>query len=195
MFPKIAKNLTDHLVLNQVIPESDSEVYSFGFEVGFSMIVNLVLSFVIGFFIGMPLEGLLLLAVFIPLRSFAGGFHASNQFRCLWLSVLAVGAVLLFARFAASVLTPMPIMLIGVISAVIIAVLSPVSDTNKPLDKIEIQTLKKRTRIALCVNLLVLLLLLLFGFAAASLVSALTLLMVCLSLCFGAVKNLLAKSC
>jgi len=193
MFTKAAKNLTDGLVRSHVIPESDFEVYCFGFEVGLAMAVNLLLSFIIGLLIGMPLESLLLLAVFIPLRSCAGGFHASSHFRCLWLSVLTVLAVLVSARLAANLFTPALTLLLGGASATLIGMLAPVQDANRPLDKAEVHLFKRRTKIALCANLLVLILLLVFGFETSAMVSALTLLVVCLSLCAGAAKGLFLR--
>jgi len=189
MLEKYAIKITANLVENKVINEADSEVYSFGLKNGFIILLNLVITLLIGFILRMPLESLLFLLVFIPLRSCAGGIHASNNVRCMILSVIAVVLLLITANFIVAVMTASIIVAAATVCALVIYLLSPVQDANKPLDDEEIKLYRKRTLKVLCVEFGLLLILLFFGFNLAATVLTLTLLFVCFSLCAGALKN------
>jgi len=189
MFAKYAQKLTGNLIKNMVISESDAEVYRFGFEAGFAIIANVLVTLIVGFILGMPLESLLLLAVFIPLRSCAGGIHASNNIKCTVLSALAVFSSLIAAHIAVSYLNAVVVLIAGVACSAIILALAPVQDANRPLDKAETRLLKQRTLKVLCAEITILILLLSFGLKAAALVLVCTLCLVCLSICVGALKN------
>jgi len=86
------------------------------------------------------------MVTFIPLRSYAEGFHASSHAKCFWLSTLAVTAILIVARLALNIYSAGLVMLSGIICATIIAILAPVQDANKPLDDAENRIFKRRTR-------------------------------------------------
>jgi len=189
MFSKSALKITDYLVQNRIISESDSEIYSFGFKAGFAMLANIAITLAIGVIMGMLLESLLMLAIFVPLRSCAGGVHASNNIKCLLLSVIAVFLVLIMAREASGFFNDTLIFIIGVVCSIIIFILAPVQDANKPLNKDDCKVLKRRSLKALCIELSLFLMLLYLGFKTATIVFILTLSLTCLSVCIGALKN------
>ncbi|MCL2248944.1 MAG: accessory gene regulator B family protein [Oscillospiraceae bacterium] len=189
MFNKFALKITESLVENSVINEVDSEIYVFGFKNGFVILFNIAVTLTIGFILGMPLESLLFLFVFIPLRSCAGGIHASNNTRCLILSAIAVVLLLIAANMIMTVVNIPMIVITAVVCVAVLYMLSPVQDANKPLDDDEIKLYKKRTTKILCAEFGLLLILSLFGFRLASIVLTLTLLFVCFSVCAGALKN------
>ena len=189
MLEKYAIKITANLVENKVINEADSEVYSFGLKNGFIILLNLVITLLIGFILRMPLESLLFLLVFIPLRSCAGGIHASNNVRCMILSVIAVVLLLITANLIVAIMSAPIIIAAASFCAFVIYGLSPVQDANKPLDDDEIKLYKKRTFKVLCVEFGLLLILLFFRLNLAATVLTLTLLFVCFSVCAGALKN------
>jgi len=194
MFAKGALKITERLVQNQIIPESDFEIYAFGFESGFAMVTNVIITAIIGFILGMPLESLLMLAVFIPLRSCAGGIHASNNMKCLVLSSISVFLVLVAARAAQDLFSVIFILAVAIACSAIIFALAPVQDANKPIGKDDARILKRRTIKVLCFEIGLFVVLLSFGLIVASLVMTFTLFLVCLSLGFGVLKNYVQKS-
>jgi accessory gene regulator B len=189
MFDKFALKITETLVENGVINDADSEVYVFGFKNGFVILFNIAITLTIGFILGMALESLLFLFVFIPLRSCAGGIHASNNTRCLILSAIAIVLLLIIANIILVVVNVPMIVVTSAICVAVIYILAPVQDANKPLDDDEIKLYKKRTTKILCAEFGLLLILLPLGFRLATIVLTLTLLFVCLSVCAGALKN------
>lgn len=189
MFTHCARSLTRSLIDNKVIDETDLELYNFGFEMALAITANIITTFLIGLLFHMLLESLLFLAAFIPLRSYVGGFHASNHLRCYWLSVLAVIAVLFATRFVLSVYNAAIVILTGIIYAAIMFILVPVQDANRPLEDIEIRVYRWRARIVLCVEILVMTVFLLLEMKMAVSVLLCILCLACVSVCTGVIKN------
>lgn len=188
MFIKGANRLTNSLVNNGVISESDFELYSFGFEMGFAIVANILTTLVIGLCFRMPLESLVFLAAFIPLRSYIGGFHAANHLRCYILSNIAVIAVLASAHFVTSIYNDAFIITTGLVCLVIIFFLAPVQDANRPLEDIEFYVFRRRARIILCAEALLAAILFLVDAKTTVSVLLCTFALACISVCAGAIK-------
>ena len=149
MFKSSAEKITRILANSGIIAESDYELYSFGFEMGFAQVTFLLTAVFIGLLIHMPIESLIFLVAFTPLRSYVGGFHASSYFRCYWLSALAVIVVLITVRFVLRAYHIAVILIIGLICAAVMFVLVPVQDPNRHLEEIEVRIYGKRAKIML----------------------------------------------
>lgn len=82
MMEKISVRLTKLLLKKNYIKESDRHIYQYGIqmmlETGFSFITSVIICCLWGKII----EGILFFAVFIPLRSFLGGFHLKSYGAC-----------------------------------------------------------------------------------------------------------------
>lgn len=99
MFYRISNRIADRFTEKKVIPPEEKELYRFGVQQGLSIALNVVTTFVIGLVFRMVLESFLFLAVYIPLRSFAGGIHAKTANRCYVYSSFMIIAVLLVIKF------------------------------------------------------------------------------------------------
>jgi len=194
MFNKTATRLTENLIKNQIISESDSEIYRFGFETGFVLLVNVAVTLSFGFILGMPIESIIVLLVLIPLRSCAGGIHASNNIKCIILSTFLFSIVLIASRFSQSITSIAMILVLGIACSIIILALAPVQDANKPIKKDEARTLKQRTLKVLLIEIAILSLLLFLGFNLAATVLAFTLFLVCISVSVGALRNYITRT-
>ena len=189
MFKNGAQRLTENLIVCGIVSEKDSELYRYGFEIGFSMLANILTTITIGVLLKMPLESLIFLAAFIPVRSYVGGFHASNHFRCYWFSVFAVVVVLLAARLFVAMLNTAAIIGLGAICVILMFALVPVQDANRPLDAEAVYVFKRKARIVLAVELAVLAVLTVIGPKAIASVLLCTLCLTCISTCVGTLKN------
>jgi len=189
MFAKSASKITTSLVNNGTIDNSEFEIYHFGFEMGFAIIANVLTTLAIGFIFRMPLESLLFLAVFIPLRSYVGGFHASNHLRCYWLSTLAVVAVLLAIRFVVSIYSVPMIIIVAGMCVVAMSILVPVQDDNRPLDEVEIRVFGRRARTVLCIEFIALVTTTAAGLITISSILFCTILLSGFAVFAGAIKN------
>jgi accessory gene regulator B len=137
----------------------------------------------------MPLESLLFLTAFIPLRSYVGGFHASNHFKCYWISTLAVITVLAAVRLILNVYNAALLMTIGLLCAGIMFFLVPVPDANRPLEEIEVRVYGRRARVILCIEILVMAVLSALDIKSVVTIVFCTICLAFLSTCAGVVKN------
>ena len=75
---KIAKKLADYVIQKGTIEEEEREIYEYGFSIATEMLLCILVCFSISMTLHTFVEGLLFFAIFIPLRSYAGGLHLSN---------------------------------------------------------------------------------------------------------------------
>ncbi len=147
----IAEKITDSLIDNSVIAMEDRALYSYGLQQGMVMLLNIFITMLIGILMGMFWQSILFLAAYIPLRSYAGGYHAKTQLRCDLISILLIVAALMGTKFIYGNEFTGMLILLG--SGTAVFFLAPVEDLNKQLNKREIESYKKKTRVLLCLIL------------------------------------------
>lgn len=137
---RLSRAAADAFVREGIIQQEDYEIYRYGVETGLMMLVNLALSAALAAGFRMLPEGLLFLALYIPLRSYAGGCHAGSIVSCTCISQIIVAAELLAARWA----TGLPAWGIALWAGASLAVnvpgiclLAPVDSKNHLLDEEE----------------------------------------------------------
>lgn len=86
------------------ISEERFSICRYGIKQLFSVCLNLLTTLCIGMVFGLVWESVLFTAAYIPLRSFAGGFHAKTPVRCYWYSAAMIVIVLALLRFV-----PLPV--------------------------------------------------------------------------------------
>ena len=144
MFKDLSERITEWLFKNGTLPKEDKEIYLYGIQQGIISLLNLGTTMVIGMVFGKLLESVLFLVAYIPLRSFAGGYHAKTAVRCYFFSIVMMSAVLWVMRCV-----PYSGLICGCLTAIfgsMIWFLVPVEDRNKPLDDVEKKVYGKRAR-------------------------------------------------
>ena len=142
------KLITDHIVGKmieaEIIAEQDRELYAFGLEQGMWLVLNLLTMVVIGLLMDMLLACLYFLLAYVPLRIYAGGYHARTPLHCYFGGiVLMLTALLMIKWFPWTMWRCAGVM---AIASLIIWRLAPVEDSNKPLDEIEKTVYARRAR-------------------------------------------------
>lgn len=117
--------------------EDEVELYRYAYSLLLMQAVNLLAAVVIGIcFRAFSFLALFLLA-FIPLRSFAGGYHAGTPLRCSVLSALMeLGAAALY-HFGWPTGLGDSLWLAAWGSGILIWLMAPLEARNKPLDAVE----------------------------------------------------------
>lgn len=139
------------------IKEEEQSIYLFGLKQIIIYIINVMTTILIGIVMGRVLEALLILILFIPLRTSAGGYHANHRSSCfIFSSLLIIGMLWWVKVFNWSKIS---MLLIGIVCGGIIWILSPVEDANKPLCELECRVYRKRTRIILLGEIVLMLIL------------------------------------
>lgn len=144
MFEVLSERITGWLLANEAISREDKEIYRYGVQQGMIALLNLGTTVVIGLVFGKLLESILFLAAYIPLRSFAGGYHAKTVVRCYFFSIVMISAVLWVMRYV--MYSGLVCGCLTAISGGVIWFLVPVEDQNKPLDEVEKVVYRKRAR-------------------------------------------------
>lgn len=189
MLAKLSSHVTENLIQVNVIDKTDKEIYEYGISMIFTYSINLITVLIIGIIMGQLWECLLFQLVFIPLRSYAGGYHASSEARCYFLSA---GLIVL----ALTVLRYIPLWINTVISlccllaaGIVILILAPVENKNKPLDSEETRVYGRRARLVLLTEAAVALICCFFKWETALRVIVLGMISVACSLIAGRLAN------
>lgn len=188
MFDAVSKQLTQSLIDNNTIKDEEREIYRYGIQQGLTIILNFVTTLTIGLVCDMLWQSAFFTVLYIPLRSFAGGYHAKTPIRCYIFSIVLMLAVLLAMRFVTFTCLICSILLL--ISGVVIFLFAPVEDKNKCLDKLEKKVYRKRTLKVWVSELAVTIICL--GFRIMSIAECLTMIMTVMSvmLLLGQLKNM-----
>lgn len=162
-------------------------IYKYGINQMFNMLLNIATFLVIGLIFHMTLETIIFTAAYIPLRIYAGGFHAKTPFKCWIVSAVMLIAVLSAIKYADLKLYVFDIL--ALIGIAVILVLSPVEDKNKPLDELEKKIYKKRCILTFAAELLIFVLLRIFQIDTASICFEAVWITLSLMLIAGKIKN------
>ncbi len=187
MFYHLSERITAYFETQQVIDPKKRELYRYGVQQGFTILLNVITAVTISLLCGMLLQGLLFLAAYIPLRSYAGGYHAKTPIRCYLLSAVMILAVLLVMRFV--LITDRICLIILGIASGIVLLLAPVEDQHKPLDAAEIRVYRRRTCLLWLTELLFAVVCLGLQLRETAVCLAITLLVMAVMLVLGYWKN------
>lgn len=140
---KLSRQIGDNLVRSEVVKVEDAEIYIYGINQILVSVLNVSTALIIGLIFGVFFEIAIFMAAYIPLRSFAGGFHAKTPLRCYIFSVIMLIFVSIGMRYL--YMADRVYYVAFAAAAIVVLRLSPVEDRNKPLDEIEHRVYKKRT--------------------------------------------------
>ena len=151
MFHNLAVDIAFLLIKNKIVDIQQRDIYVYGLEVillnGSLLIMFLITSLLCGEMINF----LAYFVFFLPLRLFSGGYHADKSESCFVLSTIMYGISIAVTKFFPLLYMNWKWIVAGVISVVVILVLSPMVNENNPLTKAQ----QKRNRIIVCVLLAV----------------------------------------
>lgn len=88
MIKLYAEKVTSFLICNKTIDPKDYNIYLQGFEISIAFLVNVLVILTIGFTFGRFAHTLLFLGCYCLIRQFAGGYHADNYKKCLFVLII-----------------------------------------------------------------------------------------------------------
>jgi len=148
MFTGVAIKVVENMEKNDVIAYEDREIYLFGVQQSLIILLNLLTMAIIGLTLGAFGHIVTFSIAYIPLRSFAGGYHASTPMKCYIASSAMIVCVALLSRLV--FIENIPIIILLLLIGIIIMVLSPIGNENKPLDSLEKKVYKKKA-VTICI--------------------------------------------
>ena len=131
----MACTFAEYLCKQQIIKRDYYEVYVYGTELVLSFIITTTIVLIAGLIVGEFIGSLIFLSVFILLRRFTGGYHASTHLRCKLVTIavflISMGASLLILA------SWWMYIVLFVIGNTVIWFLAPIENPNKPLNEKE----------------------------------------------------------
>lgn len=155
MFIRLSKRIVRHCCKGE--GSDENELYIFGVNQFLNMLLNILTALFIGILFGETLRIILFMLAYVPLRSYAGGWHSRTPLRCYIFSVIMLIVVSIGMKYL-SVAEWMYYVILAAAASVVL-ILAPVEDRNKPLDEIEHKVYKRRTVIITVAELIIALLL------------------------------------
>ena len=153
LLARLAGKIVNNLVHSGVIKEEDAEIYIYGINQILTSVLSVSSALIIGLIFGVFPEIAAFMAAYIPLRSFAGGYHAKTPLSCYVFSVIMLIVVSIGLKYLH--LADWVYYAVLVAATLVVLVLFPVEDRNKPLDEIEHRVYKKLTILIAATELLI----------------------------------------
>jgi accessory gene regulator B len=131
MMATITDGIVRFLIKQGSICENEKEIYHFGVEQLLLFIINIATTAFIGMLVDMLWQSILFMLGYIPLRKFAGGYHAKTPMHCYFMSATLTACALWSIK-----LVKVSVLLMGatwLMSTMIIFLKGPTASINKAL--------------------------------------------------------------
>lgn len=188
MIERISGKLTNYIIKNGSIQESDKEIYEYGIASFLAMGCNTLSFLLICYLCDMFLEGIIYGILFILLRIYAGGIHLTSNIKCFIASSgVVIGTLLLLKHIS---LDNIILIILAIIASFVIWILSPVEAVNKPLDEKELIVYRGRARAILLLELFIMAISLFLDIRIISYIITLVLMEIGIIMIIGRVMNI-----
>lgn len=187
----LSEKLTNKLLKMQLINDEEKDLYTYGFKQGFLLLLNMITVIIIGIIFNMIWQSIIFMVSYSLLRAYAGGYHANTQSRCYLFSVGMIITVLWLIK-----LIPwngLIFFIITAVSNIVILLIAPIEDSNKPLNQKEMEIFKKHANIILGVLTGFALLFWLMGGIQISICIVMGICLISVMLVLGKIKNMNIK--
>ncbi len=138
MIYDLSVRLTSRLGKRGYLPDSEEEIVAYGLFSLLSKLMYAVICLVTGLVFGICVESMIFYAVFLFIKKYGGGFHASTEGRCM---IISTAEILLSVCFVFFALREPAVLKSGALASaaayIIICILSPAAAKEKPLDNAE----------------------------------------------------------
>lgn len=164
MIHKVSEKIIDFQVIKGNITEEERNKYVYAYEVLLNQLINISIAMALAL-ISCELKAVLLfLVIYIPLRKYAGGFHAKTNERCIiYSSLMIIGVIFLNKWLRCFVSGYENIMAIcSLVLLAFICYMAPVEAENKKLDVEESRKYKRKVYIISIIHIFILAVNLLF---------------------------------
>lgn len=155
MIEKLSIKMVEWQIQKGYLKNEDRATYQYAYELLIARVINLVLAILIAYVFHAFIIVLAFMLAYIPLRTYAGGYHARTNERCMVVSAMIICAACLFVQWYPSAYI-LPFNVIGCsIATVILWLLAPVEDANKSLDVVEFRRYRFLARVVWCTEMAV----------------------------------------
>ncbi len=162
MIQKIVDRIVDRQVENRTIGQEDINIYKYGYFLLFEVLINLIISLMIGVVFHDIKTVVLFLVLYIPLRTYSGGWHADRLWKCTFISNLILVIAEVISNYCIEYIPVIYCVPLMILFGIYILVVSPVDTESKPLENDEIKSYNKKVKIISFLHSIVLILFIFF---------------------------------
>ncbi len=185
MIQRFSVKIVEWQIRKGILSNEDKATYEYAYEVLIAKTVNIVIAIIIALIFRSLLIVLILLASYVPMRTYAGGYHAKTNESCTMVSAGIICTVCVIVKqYPSAYILPFHI-ICGIISSIIYWRVAPVGNINKPLDEVETKRYRTIARIIWAIEILIVCVMYCMGFEIISFTVILSLTIVSLMLVLG----------
>lgn len=133
----ISGTIANTLWTQGIIQEEDIDTCRYGLDVFISSALEIASILLIAAFIGNFIEAVLLFTAFIPLRVYAGGYHADTKLKCYLISLGVYGIFTVIMNILPQGLYSVLSLSVAIFSLIMVLIAAPVVHKNKTVNDIE----------------------------------------------------------
>lgn len=160
MIHRIAERIINWQVIRGNITEEEKNKYIYSYEILLNQVINLSIALILGLILCELKAVIFFLVIYIPLRRFAGGFHAKTNERCIIYSSLLVVCVIILNKmlryYAHGYENIMAIC--SVLLLVCVCCIAPVEAQNKKLEVEEKKRYRRKVHLICLIHIFVMVL-------------------------------------
>ena len=148
MLEKLVNKIIKKQVEKKTIGQEEVGIYRYGYFLLFKVLLNIIIAFIIGILFKDLKTIIVFLAVYIPIRTYSGGWHADKLWKCTVISNIMIVGIELWVKYCTKALNNNIVYIssfvVLFICIVYICVVSPVDTKTKPLNAKEKKIYKNK---------------------------------------------------
>lgn len=155
MVQKIVDALVNKQSQNYVMTDEDEKIYRYGYILLCEVFLNLVIALAIGIAFSKTKEVIFFLGMYIPLRSFCGGWHADKIWKCTAISNVILMLQVYSIENIKMYLSMSGMLLIFFFNMVCVYFISPVDTEMKKISQDEKKIYKRKIKLILVLHMII----------------------------------------
>lgn len=137
---RITRSIALTLNQNGIISNEDIEICAYGLELFISAVGEIALLLIAALFLKRLPETILFFTAFIPLRIYAGGYHADSRLRCFLILIEVFAIFIVLINCISAEVYKIIILSAMVLNTLCVFIMAPIGHPNKKQTKKEIHT-------------------------------------------------------
>lgn len=146
MIKIISEDLSFILVKNHIVSEKDREITIYGIQLILTSLFTIISILAVGILLRKIAITLTFLVSFMSIRSYSGGYHANQYWKCYFISCMTYLTTILLVLFTTFQIRQVATVLIIGITYISILKMSPLNSHKNPKTEKQMQTRKWKTR-------------------------------------------------
>lgn len=152
MIEKLVDKIIDKQLEENAISKEDANIYRYGYILVCEVLINIIVAALIGAISGDWLLIIIFLIIYIPLRSFCGGWHADKLWKCTIYSNLIIVLMIVSSEYVVETFAGIDLFVLFIICLLLVLCWAPVETKSKPISIDEGKVYKKKIKVIAAIH-------------------------------------------